>query len=96
MARVPKYAYRVIVSKRLGEKITLESHNYETLPGAWAYREIALGNQRTCRVEVMAVLDESTPSHRDEGVIQRSIQHETASSPQRQQRPQWRMADRRV
>ena len=68
MARVPKYAYRVIVSKRLGENLTSESHNYETLPGAFAYREIALGQQRTTRVEVLAVLDESTPTHRNEGV----------------------------
>lgn len=83
MARVPKYAYRVNVWRKLGTSVTLESHNYETLPGAWAYREIALGAQRTTRVEVMAVLDESTPYHRDEGVIQRSTHHETASRHQR-------------
>jgi hypothetical protein len=69
MARVPKYPYRVLVSKRLGANLTLESHNYETLPGAWAYRNIALGQNRTARVEIVAVLDESTPSHRDEGII---------------------------
>lgn len=95
MARVPKYAYRVVVSKRLGTQLTLESHNYETLPGAWAYREIALGQHRTARVEVMAVLDESTPNHRHEGIIQGGP-NEATSSPQRGQRPQWRMADRRV
>lgn len=85
MARIPKYAYRVVVWSRLGTKLTTESHNYETLPGAWAYREIALAHQRTSRVEVMAVLDESTPNHRNEGVIQRSIQNETAASSQRGQ-----------
>jgi len=74
MARVPKYPYRVLVSKRLGANLTLESHNYETLPGAWAYRNIALNQQRTSRVEIVAVLDESTPAHRDEGVInQRAV-----------------------
>jgi len=69
MARVPKYAYRVIVSKRLGTNLTSESHNYETLPGAFAFRAIALNQQRTTRVEVLAVLDESTPAHRDEGIV---------------------------
>lgn len=69
MARVPLYAYRVIVSKRLGDKLTIESHNYETLPGAWAYRDIALSQSRTTKVEIVVVLDESTPTHRTEGVV---------------------------
>lgn len=73
MARIPKYAYRVVVIRRLGETFTSESHNYETLPGAIAFRAIALGQRRTTRVEVLAVLDESTPTHRDEGVIHRKL-----------------------
>jgi hypothetical protein len=96
MAMIPKYAYRVIVSKKLGESLTLESHNYETLPGAWAFREIALGQQRTCKVEVVAVLDVSTPSHRDEGVVNhRRPRHEIAPSFNDGQRAAWRLADRR-
>src|SRR5262252_7679297 len=93
MARVPKYCYRVLTTKRLGTQQTLESHNFETLPGAIAFREIALGKERTVRVEVVMVLDESTPSHRTEGIIERS-NHETASRPQYRQRPSWRLADR--
>jgi hypothetical protein len=95
MARVPKYAYRVVVSKRLGQNISRESHNYETLPGAWAYRDIALGQQLTTKVEVLAVLDESTPSHRDEGITNHRRRHEIAPSIDDGQRAAWRLADRR-
>jgi len=98
MAMIPKYAYRVIVSKKLGESLNLETHNFETLPGAFGYREIALGQQRTCKVEVVAVLDVSTPSHRDEGVVthnHRRPRHEIAPSFNDGQRAAWRLADRR-
>lgn len=66
MARVPAYPYRVIVTKRpagLGGNLQFETHNYASLPGAWAYRDIALRRPNTRKVEVLMVLDESTPDH---------------------------------
>jgi hypothetical protein len=30
---IPKYAFRVIVTSKLGERLQRQSHNYETLPG---------------------------------------------------------------
>lgn len=69
MARVPSHPFRVIVHKSNGNggmHPTLEQHNYTSLPGAIAYRDIALGRTNTRKVEVVMVLDESTPSQREE------------------------------
>ena len=63
MARVPKYAFRVHVYVRIGTNIRMETHNYENLIGAMAYRVIALRKPLTTKVEIVAVLDESTPTH---------------------------------
>ena len=67
MARIPAYAYRVIVYKRNGTSAAqhIETHNYTSLPGAWAYRDIALRRQNTRKAEIVMVLDESTPDQRD-------------------------------
>lgn len=66
MARIPTYAYRVVVTRRAaGDTQQIETHNYTSLPGAWAYRDTALRRMGTRKVEVMMVLDESTPTHRD-------------------------------
>jgi hypothetical protein len=67
MARVPAYPYRVVVYRKpIGANPPqIENHNYTDLPGAIAYRSIALGKHTTKRVEVVMVLDESTPDHRD-------------------------------
>jgi hypothetical protein len=53
------------VTKRAppGQQQQVESHNYASLPGAWAYREIALRRSNTKKVEIVFVLDESTPDH---------------------------------
>lgn len=67
MARVPKFAFRVVAFVKThnidGRGVRQEQHNYETLPGAWAYRTIALAKPLTQRVEVLMVIDESTPTH---------------------------------
>jgi hypothetical protein len=67
MARVPSYPFRCIVTKKpVGAAMPhTENHNYESLPGAWAYRDIALRRPNTKRVEIVMVLDESTPSHKE-------------------------------
>lgn len=67
MARIPALAYRVLVSKHpVGAALpAIEQHSYDSLPGAWAYRDIALRRRNTRKVEVVLVLDESTPTHRD-------------------------------
>jgi hypothetical protein len=66
MSRVPTYPFRVVVTKMVGTNQQLiENHNYTSLAGAIAYREIALRKRMTKRVEVLMVLDESTPSHKD-------------------------------
>ena len=43
----------------------MEHHNYETLRGAMSYRDALLTRPRTTRVEVLMVLDESTPTHKE-------------------------------
>ena len=66
MARIPAYPYRVIVTRTNGgAQQHIETHNYANLPGAWAFRDIALRKQNTKRVETVMVIDESTPSQRD-------------------------------
>lgn len=69
MARVPSHPFRVIVHKSNGNGSLIpnaEQHNYTSLPGAIAYRDIALCRPNTRKVEVVMVLDESTPTHREE------------------------------
>lgn len=66
MSRIPTYPFRVVVTKVVGANQQLiENHNYTNLAGAIAYRDIALRKRMTKRVEVMMVLDESTPGHRE-------------------------------
>jgi len=67
MARIPVLAYRVLVHRKRvgGRDLPIEQHSYPDLPGAWAYREIALRRPNTRKVEVVFVLDESTPDHRE-------------------------------
>lgn len=65
MARIPSLPFRVIVYTRAanGQPTRAEQHNYETLPGANAYRDIALRRSNTRKVETCLVIDESTPAH---------------------------------
>lgn len=74
MARIPTYAYRVIVQRKPvgANPPQIETHNYTDLPGAMAYRAIALSKHTTRRVEVCLVLDESTPDHRTSADVIRS------------------------
>ena len=65
MALVPKCPFRVNLYSRLGDHLRMEHHNYETLPGAMSYRDALLTRPRTTRVEVLMVLDESTPTHKE-------------------------------
>lgn len=68
MSRIPSYAYRVAVIKKpvgLVNSQQVENHNYTNLAGAIAYRDIALRRSNTKRVEVLMVLDESSPGHRE-------------------------------
>lgn len=63
MARVPRYPYRVIVAKRIGDALQLEQYNEENLIGAMVRRTAELTKARVTRVEICMVLDESTPAH---------------------------------
>ena len=68
MARIPALPYRVVVHKKpmsSGALPPVEQHNYSSLPGATSYRDTALRRPNTKRVEVILVLDESTPDHRE-------------------------------
>jgi hypothetical protein len=67
MSRIPSLPYRVVVHKRaVGLQPPVpENHNYDNLPGAFAYRDIALRRSNTRKVETILVLDESTPDHKD-------------------------------
>jgi hypothetical protein len=40
-----------------------QCRNYATLSGAWACRDVELNKETTRKVEIMQVLDESTPAH---------------------------------
>jgi len=63
MARVPNTPYRVLVTKRNGDKLNVETYNEENLVGAMTRRDGELRKERVTRVEVCMVLDESTPNH---------------------------------
>ena len=60
MSRIPLYAYRVVVHVELaGGNRRQEQHNYSSLAGAVAYREIALRKRHTKKVEILMVIDET-------------------------------------
>jgi hypothetical protein len=63
MARVPKYAFRVVLMAVAAEGTRQENHNFETLVAAMTARDMYLRQRRTKKVELWMVLDESTPSH---------------------------------
>lgn len=63
MSQLPKYPYRVVVTRRLGFDLASETHNYENLAGAYAFRDIALSKPMTRKVQILLVIDEATPSH---------------------------------
>lgn len=68
MSRVPAYPFRCIVTRKLRDLSgiacqTIEQHNYATLAGAWDYRNIMLARSDTYKVEIIMVIDESTPTH---------------------------------
>lgn len=50
------------------EVLHSETHNFESLAGAIASRDMFLNRPRTKKVSVLCVLDESTPSHRGDDV----------------------------
>lgn len=63
MSRVPRYPFRVLVTRTPIEgKQQTESHNYTSLAGAIAYRDTALRKPHTKKVDVCMVIDETTPS----------------------------------
>jgi hypothetical protein len=64
MSRVPSYPFRCVTTRILANgNQQIEQRNYTTLPGAWAMRDIELNKRSTRKVEIVQVLDESTPSH---------------------------------
>lgn len=66
MSRIPALPYRVVVTRKRhtsGIYPPQETHNYASMAGAIAYRDIALRRPSTHKVETLLVLDESTPSH---------------------------------
>jgi hypothetical protein len=66
MSRLPTFPYRCVVFKKpmsgSHQMPPPENHNYQNLAGAIAYRAIALRRPSTKRVEIIMVLDESTPA----------------------------------
>ena len=66
MSRIPSFPFRVMVTKKPMHGSTvlppIENHNYESLAGAISYRDTALCRPNTRKVEVVMVLDETTPS----------------------------------
>lgn len=67
MSRIPSFPFRTVVTnKPVGDRPPqIEQHNYTSLAGAIVYRDIALRRQKTKKVEVVMVIDESTPGHRE-------------------------------
>lgn len=56
---VPKYSFRVETVYRVGDKLRVESRNYETMPAAMSYRAVVLGKPNCKSVSVLMVLDET-------------------------------------
>ena len=74
MSRIPNFPFRVMVTKKPMTGSTqlppIENRNYENLAGAIAYRDTALRRPNTKLVEIVCVLDETTPNnHRDEHLV---------------------------
>lgn len=69
MSRIPSFPYRCVVYRKPlaggSARPVPENHNYTNLAGAIAYREIALRKGSTHKVEIIMVMDESTPSQRE-------------------------------
>ena len=63
MSRLPSYPFRVLVYKNGTINMEIETHNYQAMAGAIAYREIALRRPNTKLVEIVVVLDETTPTN---------------------------------
>lgn len=66
MSRIPPgFPFRTVVTKKPNgdRQPQIEQHNYTNLAGAMAYRDIALRRPNTRKVEIIMVLDESTPNH---------------------------------
>jgi hypothetical protein len=65
MSRIPSYPFRVVVYRELaGGNQQTEQHNHSTLPGAYEKRDVELSKKTTRKVELLFVLDETTPAHR--------------------------------
>ena len=74
MSRIPNFPFRVLVTKKPMAGSTqlppVENHNYGELAGAIAYRDTALRRPNTKMVEVVFVLDQTTPmNHRDRASV---------------------------
>lgn len=66
MSRIPSYPFRCVVYRKPivgGSYPPAENHNYANLAGAIAYREIALRKGTTRKVEIVVIMDESSPAH---------------------------------
>jgi hypothetical protein len=67
MSRIPNFPFRVLVTKRPMAGSTqlppVENHNYENMAGAIAYRDVALRRPNTKLVQIVMVLDETSPSN---------------------------------
>lgn len=66
---IPKYAFRVEIYKKLGDKILRESKNYETLDGAYSYSSSAIRKPGVWRVSVMVVVDEWSGSGKKDDLV---------------------------
>ena len=66
MSRIPNFPFRVLVTRKPMNGSTqlppIEVHNYQAMAGAIAYRDTALRRPNTKLVEIVMMLDETTPS----------------------------------
>lgn len=65
MSRIPTFPFRVLVHKKAmgsGQLPPVEIHNYTSFAGAVTYRTIALRRPNTRLVEIVMVIDETTPA----------------------------------
>jgi hypothetical protein len=74
MSRVANFPFRVVITRKPMAGSTqlppLETHNYENLAVAIAYRDTALRRSNTRLVQIVCVLDETSPTnHRDEHFV---------------------------
>lgn len=62
---IPKYAFQVQVTRKLGDKQLRETKNFEIMDAAYSYSSIAMRKPGVARVQVLVVIDDSNPRIED-------------------------------